>query len=112
MKAKLSQPKTGRPRKQKIMAIEQDLKQLHDQATRGLALTAEEQARLEAWYAQLDQEETSALAGTPRLETLTSLHAQVESVTVRLLPLTQRIQATAAENDRLRREIVTLQQAD
>jgi hypothetical protein len=92
------------------MATEQDLKQLHDKATRGLALTEDQWASLAAWYAQLDSEERAALAGTPSPQTMKALQAQVEAVTIQLLTVTQRIQATATENDRLRREIATLEE--
>jgi predicted secreted Zn-dependent protease len=92
------------------MATDQDLQRLHDKATRGLALAEEEHARLAAWYAQLDSDEDAALSGTPKPQTVTALQAQVETVTVQLLNVTQRIQATTAENDRLRREIAALQE--
>ena len=42
--------------------------------------------------------------------TLEALQAQVEAMTVQLLNVTQRIQATALENDRLLREIAVLQE--
>jgi hypothetical protein len=42
------------------------LQQLHDKATRGVPLTPDEQPRLEAWYARLDQAERALLAGRRR----------------------------------------------
>jgi cell division protein FtsB len=92
------------------MVSEQELKRLHDRATRGLALSTDEQASLDAWYAQLDRDETSALAGTPGSQTFKVLQSQIEAATVRLLSVTERMQATAAENDRLRRDITLLQE--
>jgi len=92
------------------MATEQDLKELHDKLTGGLALTAEEQASLDAWYAQLDRDESSVLAGTPPSQTLAGLYVEIETVTGQLVRTTQRIQATTAENDRLRRELAELRE--
>jgi hypothetical protein len=92
------------------MATEQDLKQLHDRLTRGLALAEKEQASLAAWYARLDSEESAALSGPPSPSTVAALQVQVEAVTIQLLNVTQRIQATAAENDHLRREVAALQE--
>jgi hypothetical protein len=92
------------------MASQQDLQQLHDKVTRGMALAEEEQASLAAWCAQLDRHEETALSGTPRPESATALQAQIEAPTSQLLSVTQRIQATAAANDRLRREIAALQE--
>jgi len=92
------------------MATEQDLKQMHDRLTRGLALAEEEQASLAAWYAKLGSEESAALSRTPSPQTVTALQARVEAVTIQLLNVTQRIQATAAANDHLRREVAALQE--
>ncbi len=36
-------------------------RQLHDRATRGIWLSAEERAQLEAWYAEMDQDEAADL---------------------------------------------------
>jgi len=85
------------------------LKQLHDKATRGVALSAEEQASLNAWYAQQDKEEDAALAVTPPAEVLAALQGQVAAATAELLTVTQRIQTLATENEGLRREIAVLQ---
>ena len=38
---------------------------LHDQATRGLPLSVEEQAQLQAWYDEKDREEAAMLRLTP-----------------------------------------------
>ena len=46
----------------------------------------------------------------PPSQTLTALHAKVEAVTNRLVKISQRIQATTADNDRLRRDLAELQQ--
>jgi hypothetical protein len=92
------------------MASEQDLQHLHDKATRGLALAEEEQARLAARYAELDSQEAIALSEAPRPQSATALQVQIEAITSQILSVTLRIQATAAANDRLRREIAALQE--
>ena len=82
-------------------------KQLHDRATRGEALSAQERASLETWYAAQDRAELDALDLTTP-ETVTILQAQVDSVLEQLEAAARRIQELAQENDRLRGEIATL----
>ena len=82
-------------------------KQLHDRATRGEALSAQERASLETWYAAQDRVEMDALDLTTP-ETVTILQAQVDSVLEQLETAARRIQELAQENDRLRGEIATL----
>ena len=83
-------------------------KQLHDRATRGETLTAEEQARLESWYAVQDSAEMKELGLAEKEETASTLKAQVDAALAQLAAVTQRIQELAAENDALRREIAAL----
>jgi hypothetical protein len=52
--------------------------ELHDKATRGVWLSAEEKVRLEAWYGELDQAEHALLAGKLSGEPLAVLRAHVE----------------------------------
>jgi histidinol dehydrogenase len=82
-------------------------KQLHDRATRGEALSAQERASLETWYAAQDRVEMDALDLTTP-ETVAILQAQVDSVLEQLETAARRIQELAQENDRLRGEIATL----
>jgi peptidoglycan hydrolase CwlO-like protein len=82
-------------------------KQLHDRATRGEALSAQERASLETWYAAQDRAEMDALDLTTP-ETVAILQAQVDSVLEQLETAAKRIQELAQENDRLRGEIATL----
>ena len=82
-------------------------KQLHDRATRGETLSAQERASLETWYAAQDRAEMDALDLTTP-ETVTILQAQVDSVLEQLETAAKRIQELAQENDRLRGEIATL----
>lgn len=84
-------------------------KQLHDRATRGVELTAEEQAQLNEWYAQRDRAEVAVLSRPTSAQSLDALHAQVDRVMVQLGDVTQRIQTLSAENDAVRKEIVELQ---
>jgi len=89
--------------------ISDDLaKQLHDRATRGEPLSAEEQAQLEKWYVLQDNAESRALGLTAAEKTLTTLQAQVDAALAQLMTVTKRIQEIAAENETLRREITAL----
>ena len=82
-------------------------KQLHDRATRGENLSAQERASLERWYATQDRAEMDAL-DLATTETVAILQAQVDSVLEQLETAAKRIQELAQENDRLRNEIATL----
>src|SRR5438270_12131458 len=91
------------------MSTDNPEQQLHDRASRGESLSADERMRLEAWYARLDQEEGALLnrAGPPA--TLTALQRQIETAVAQLATVTQRVQALTAENTTVRREIASLQ---
>jgi len=91
------------------MSLDELAKQLHDKATRGLALTAEEQAQLEAWYTEQDQQERAVLGPIGSSQRLATLHIQVETALAQLLNVTQRIQELTVHNETLRREIAVLQ---
>ena len=91
------------------MSIDELAKQLHDKATRGLALSAEEQAQLEAWYTEQDQQERAVLGPMGSSPRLATLHTQVETALAQLLTVTQRIQELTVHNETLRREIAVLQ---
>ncbi len=91
------------------MSLDELAKQLHDKATRGLALSAEEQAQLEAWYAEQDQQEHAVLGPTGSSQRLATLHTQVEAALAQLLTVTHRIQELTIHNETLRREIAVLQ---
>ena len=82
---------------------------LHDKRTRGLTLSAEEQARLDAWYAEQDTDENAALASASASPVLTRMQAQVEAINTELQTVTQHIQKVTAENSRIRDEIIKLQ---
>lgn len=82
---------------------------LHDRATRGAALTAEEQEQLQNWYTRLDQEEMVQLQTAPDPTRLTELQSRVQQVTAQVVVQAQRIAALTAENAQLRQEIAALQ---
>jgi len=91
------------------MSLDEFAKQLHDKATRGLALSAEEQAHLEAWYTEQDQREHAILGPRGSSQRLVTLHTQVETALAQLLTVTQRIQELTVYNETLRREIAVLE---
>jgi hypothetical protein len=82
---------------------------LHDRATRGEVLTAEEQEQLGQWYAAHDQEEMQRLAAAPLPAGLADLQQRVQQLTAQVVLQAQRIQALTAENAQLRQEIASLQ---
>ena len=84
-------------------------RQLHDRATRGELLSAEERALLDQWYARQDREESAALAATVPPASAAALQAQVDAALAQLVTATQRIQTLAAENEAVRKEIADLQ---
>jgi hypothetical protein len=91
------------------MSCDERAQQVHDKATRGGVLSAEEQAQLDAWYAEQDRQEGAVLGPTGASPRLAMLHTQVEMALAQLLTVTQRIQALTAHNEALRREIAVLQ---
>lgn len=91
------------------MSLDELAKHLHDKATRGLALSAEKQAHLEAWYTEQDRQEHTVLGPIEPSQRLATPHTQVETALAQLLTVTQRIQALTLDNETLRREIAMLQ---
>ncbi len=89
--------------------------QLHDRSTRGLALTEEEQAQLQAWYDKWDRIEMAQWGLTPEQEAederqLAVLHAQVAEAEASLAEVRARNRTVAAQNETLRAEIRALRQ--
>jgi hypothetical protein len=82
---------------------------LHDRATRGEALTTEEQEQLRRWYAHHDQEEMAQLNAAPAPSRLADLQSRVQQATAQVVVQAQRIEALTAENAELRQEIASLQ---
>jgi peptidoglycan hydrolase CwlO-like protein len=86
------------------------MQELHDKATRGIALSAEEQTRLEAWYAEQDAAEQALLSRDQSPAKVAELQTQVDSVLVQISSTAERIQQIAAQNEALKSEIAQLQQ--
>ena len=83
-------------------------RQLHDEATRGKSLSAEEQSLLEDWYAIQDRAESNTLGLAADETTLTTLQSQVEATLIQLVTVTKHIQDIASKNKTLRRETAIL----
>lgn len=82
--------------------------QLHDRATRGQQLTAEEQEQLDAWYAEMDRAEALEL-GLDREALEETLPTRIERTLAeiansarRIRELDRRAQEIERENDALR----------
>jgi peptidoglycan hydrolase CwlO-like protein len=86
------------------------MQELHDKATRGIALSANEQARLEAWYAEQDATEQALLFRGQSPSKVAELQTQVDSVLAQISVTAERIQQIAAQNEALKSEIAQLQQ--
>lgn len=83
--------------------------QLHDRASRGLTLSAEEQAQLALWYTACDRAEAGALAPDRSPPALAELRTQLNSAVNQVVAVTQRVQELTKANDTLRLEIDSLQ---
>jgi hypothetical protein len=94
--------------KESKMVSDDLAKELHDKATRGQTLSAEEQRQLENWYASQDTAESKTLGLAAGERTLATLQAQVDTALAQLMIVTKRIQKVTSENETLRREIATL----
>jgi hypothetical protein len=82
---------------------------LHDRATRGETLSAEERAQLDAWYARLDDEEGAVFARAAPPASIITLQAQIATALAQLGTITQYVQALTAENAAVRQEVAALQ---
>jgi septal ring factor EnvC (AmiA/AmiB activator) len=84
--------------------------QLHDRATVGEPLTADEQVQLEDWYAQKDAEEAAMLGLRDQPDQREQLRAQIQVGLAQIQAVTQSIRQVSEENEGLRQEIAILQQ--
>ncbi len=85
--------------------------QLHDRETIGEALTPQEKAQLEAWYAQKDAAEMAMLeAAQVPLPDLVGLQEQIDSGIAQLTVSVQQLQQITRENQALREEIADIKQ--
>jgi methyl-accepting chemotaxis protein len=87
----------------------QDLIQLHNKASRGEALSSEERALLEKWYAERDREDAGLLGSSTPPQEISVLRKQVNATVSELHRVTKAIQEQVAENEIARQEIATLQ---
>ena len=78
---------------------------LHDRATRGESLLADEQTLLESWYQQEDAAESARLGAMGAESAVVALRSQVDATLAQLSSVIKRIQSVADENAELRREI-------
>ena len=88
---------------------------LHDRATRGLPLSAEEEIQLQAWYDKWDQIEMEQLKLTPDQAAaeearLVQLRAQIEDAETQVTWLIESNLKVTRQNDLLRAEIEVLRQ--
>jgi hypothetical protein len=83
-------------------------KQLHDRATRGQPLTAEERDLLAEWYRRLDEEEARQFVEAPAAPTQSATRAEIDKLLAQLAASTERMRVVAAENEKLHREIEDL----
>jgi hypothetical protein len=78
--------------------------QLHSRAIRRETLSADEQAQLEEWYAEMDRAEAARLNSNASGKTIESLQVEIDSALAQLADTIKRIQEISAENAALRRE--------
>jgi hypothetical protein len=83
--------------------------ELHDKRTRGLPLSGEELASLDACYVQQDQDEMALFGGAPSRARLDALLGQVQTANAELRAATEHVQVLTDENAKLRDEIRNLQ---
>ena len=81
---------------------------LHDKATRGMTLSAEEQIERDQWYAGQDQTERVILKAGTSSSVVHELQTQVTAALERCVTLAQRIQDLSHDNDVLRRDVAQL----
>ena len=92
------------------MIPEESARKLHDRATRGEVLSAEEGAALDRWLAAQDEAEAALLSRKSAELSVAELRAEIKSVLMQVGSTTRTIQQVTAENDALRRDVETLRQ--
>jgi len=87
-------------------------RELHTRAARGLPLTVEEQAELDAWYRRNDDDEARMLAASAPQSTLEleTLRREVDAALSRLTTAAEQVQTLSHENETLRRELAELRE--
>ncbi|SRR6266511_3586103 len=84
--------------------------QLHDKATRGATLTAQEQAQLDEWYSQQDRTESQSLGQSYGESAANALRSQVAEALAQMQAVAADIQNLAGANETLRREVTALRE--
>ncbi len=82
--------------------------QLHLRSSRREALSEEEQARLQAWYAEMDREEAAQLGLSATTASVAELEAQVKNAERQVLELIRQNQIIAAQNEAIRANVAVL----
>ncbi len=90
------------------MEADDDGAQLHDKATRGVALSAAERERLDAWYAAQDAAEQALLGQDAPSLTVAVLHSQIAAAVAQLQVAARRVNELAAQNAALQEENAAL----
>jgi hypothetical protein len=88
----------------KPMISDDSARQLHDRATRGGALSADEREALDSWISAQDQAEANLLSPESVEPSLADLRSQVESALQQADEVTSAIRRLFSENDSLRDE--------
>jgi len=78
---------------------------LHDLATRGKTLSAEEQAQLSKWYDQQDRAEMTMLEQSAPSQDQTYLQTEINKVLHQIGNASKQIQEIAQQNEGLRQEV-------
>ena len=84
--------------------------ELHDRATRGVVLSDEEMAQLNAWYVQEDEAEARLLGVSDGAEKTDVLQTQIKAALTQVAAVTRQIQRLMLQNEELRREVAVLKQ--
>jgi peptidoglycan hydrolase CwlO-like protein len=87
------------------MISDEVAKRLHDKATRGISLSAEEQSQLENWYLLQDSFENENYDLPKEDKNLISLQNQIDKAVAQLTTISKRIQKITSENHSLKQEI-------
>jgi chromosome segregation ATPase len=84
---------------------------LHDRATRGEKLSAQQQDLLDAWYDQRDAVENALLSCTSARHSLgiDELKREIDTALARVAAATGHVQRLTRQNAELRRSVVELQ---
>ena len=82
--------------------------QLHDRASRGGTLSAEERQQLDEWLSAQDQVEGATLSPQDADPALADLRGRVDAALEQVGAVTRNIQRLSEDNDSLRRENTSL----